>query len=851
MVHVSFTIDFGPSLGKGHTMFDRHAYCDGAVPGGGRSHPHRSKRVRGLESRRTNDLLLRWLGGIAVGLALFYGVLALFWGSGAVIAVLPWYVPMMHSFAALAAFGIAFLALGRYRVTREPAPFWIGMGFVSFGILALFYVLSWPGLLPDERGLIAKLPNTSEGLLHLQFSALAVCLLAAVLLPWPRGEARGERWWTWLIAVGVLASFAIAGLSVLFERAMPLLVSDGSWTPLHVVWFSALLAAFAIGTLLSAHRYRQTGDALVGYVALMQLLLSFFMLAGVISGNRYDLWWYWQRILLVGGFSSMLFGLLSEYVELYRLERERTRELEALQQVTDPVLARQGLESLLQGLLERIVAIMDAHAGAILLLDPQRQELVLRKGVGIAEEEAVGLRVAMGEDFAGRVAAGNAVLWVRDAQSDPTIWNPYIRAGHIRGMLGAPMRIGAECTGVVHVDFLETREFTPDEEHLLEVVAERVALAIRQAMLLEEAQEERNRLRVLIDTAPTGIIFCSAPDGALVLFNKASEVILGRSLAPRVGTASRPVFSGALRPDGKPFHRGELPVSRSLRGETCSGVEMLLRQPSGRKVFVLANCAPIRDAKGQVVGAVVAFQDITPIREQEQLRDEFVSAAAHELKTPVTTIKGYAQLMHQWAPEGHEPREGKAVEVISAQADRINRRVQEMLEVIRYRKGPFDLHRARFDLAELATEVVQRIQSTTQIHQLVLLREGPVPVEGDLEHVEEVIVGLLDNAMKYSPKGGEIEVRVWAHDMDALLSVKDHGVGIPKERQSHIFEPFYEPVPAGAPGYHSVVALSLYLGKLVIDRNRGSIWFESEEGKGSTFYFRLPLASGGGDGQQG
>ncbi|HEX2923503.1 MAG TPA: ATP-binding protein [Chloroflexota bacterium] len=519
--------------------------------------------------------------------------------------------------------------------------------------------------------------------------------------------------------------------------------------------------------------------------------------------------------------------------------------------MTDPALGRQGVESLLQSLLERIVAIMGAHAGAILRLDPQRQELILRKGVGIAEEEAVGFRVAMGEDFAGRVAAENAVYWVRDAQADPSVWSPYIEAGHIRGMLGAPMRVDAEFTGVVHVDFLEAREFTRSEAHLLEVVAERAALAIRQAMLLQAAQDERNRLRVLIDTAPIGIVFCTAPTGALALYNKASEVILGRSLAPQVGIPGRSVFTGAVHPDGKPFAKGELPVSRSLRGETCIGVEVLVRQPSGRKVFILANCAPIRDPKGQVVGALVAFQDITPIREQEQLRDEFVSAAAHELKTPVTTIKGYAQLMHQWAPEGHEPREGKAVEVISAQADRINRRVQEMLEVIRYRKGPSDLHKVRFDLADLVSQVVQRIQSTTQIHQLLFSRDGPVAVEADLEHIEEVVVSLLDNAIRYSPKGGEIEVRVWAQEQDAMVSVKDHGVGIAKERQPHIFEPFYEPVPAGAPGYHSVVALSLYLSKLVVERNGGGIWFESEEGKGSTFYFRLPLAQGGADGQHG
>ena len=233
------------------------------------------------------------------------------------------------------------------------------------------------------------------------------------------------------------------------------------------------------------------------------------------------------------------------------------------------------------------------------------------------------------------------------------------------------------------------------------------------------------------------------------------------------------------------------------------------------------------------------------------LRDEFLSTAAHELKTPVTTIKGYVQLMQKWAPGGHEPREGRALEVINVQADRINRRVQEMLEAVRFRRVPPELHRVRFDLGELASHVVERMQATTEIHRLHLQREAPAPVDADRERMEDVLVSLLDNAIKYSPKGGDIEVRVWTQERKAIVSVKDHGVGIPADRQPHIFEPFYEAVPPGVPGYRGVVALSLYLSKLAIERHQGRIWFESEEGKGSTFYFSLPLAGEGKDGGQG
>lgn len=640
-----------------------------------------------------DDPLLRWIVGLAIGLTVLHGALYLYWGSGPVIVVLPWFVPAVHSFMALAALSIAFLSFGRYRVLRQPAAFWIGVGFAAFTIYVLFYVISWPDLVPGTKGFMTIEANASSWFYHLQFSALVIFMLVAVFARWPRAGSTGERRWFWLV-LGGMAAFTLMGwLLVIYQRFLPVLVSGGVFTPLNQAWNYPLVAAFLAGAFLSAWRYRQTGDPVFGYMSLAELQLGFAVLTVIIGGEFYDIWWYWQRALWVGGISVMLFGLLSEYVGLYRREQQKTQELEELQR---------------------------------------------------------------------------------------------------------------------------------------------------------EVQRERSRLQAVLDTAPVGIVFLSAPDVRPLLFNKAAENILGRPLAS-VGPDEMPAYYGILRPSGELFPPEDLPISRSLRGQTSTGVEMLVSQPSGRQVFILMNSAPLCDAKGQIVGVILAFQDITPIKEQERLRDEFISAAAHELKTPVTTIKGYAQLMRQGALQ--PGREGEVFEAINSQTDRINRRVQEMLEAIRLRKAPPELLRVRFDLGELASKVVRRMQAMTGIHRLLFDSEGPAPVNADRERIEEVLVSLLDNAMKFSPKGGDIEVRVWADKGEALVSVRDHGVGIPRERQSHIFEPFYEAVPSGAPGYRGVVALSLYLSKLTIERHRGRIWFTSEEGKGSTFYFSLPLAKGGGNGR--
>ncbi len=366
--------------------------------------------------------------------------------------------------------------------------------------------------------------------------------------------------------------------------------------------------------------------------------------------------------------------------------------------------------------------------------------------------------------------------------------------------------------------------------------------------LLAGVQAERSRLQAVLDTAPLGISLCLASGGP-ALFNKAAESILGLPPGNSELSPAAPGPSHEVRwPNGEPVAAQDLPFSRSLRGEAVTGVELLVRQRSGREVWILENSAPIRDSEGRVVGAVRAFLDISPLREQERLRDEFIASAAHELKTPVTTIQGYATLLRRWSPEERQRHEAHAIEVIGKQTHRIGRRVQEMLEVVRLRKPGMELPRERLDLGELAAQVVERRQSVAGEPRLALRRSGPVSVECDRERIEEVLERLLDNAASRSPQGAEVEVRAWAQSGEARLSVRDRGSAIAKQRQPHLFEPFYEPEPPGSPGYRGVVALDLYLSRLAIEGHRGRIWVESEEEEGTTVCFSLPLSQGGAGG---
>ncbi|MEN6336872.1 MAG: MASE3 domain-containing protein, partial [Phycisphaerales bacterium] len=273
--------------------------------------------------------LLRAIVAGTVLLSLLYAGLYLAWGAGPALAQAPWYNPMMFTFLALTCVCVAFLAFGRYGVLRDPVCFWIGMGFLGFTIGITFYVLTWPGLLPGGRSVLAHRTNTPAFLSTLAPSLLVLVLLVAALADGPGGAGKAASRWPWLAAAWLAFVTLLFALVVVFERRLPVLVTpEGAFTPMLLGWNTCLLVLFAAGAVLSIRRYRLLGNALLGYTAFFQIALFFSSLSVMIGGQRYDPWWYLNRVVLVGGALVVLFGHLLEYVHLFRRELEKTRRLQ-------------------------------------------------------------------------------------------------------------------------------------------------------------------------------------------------------------------------------------------------------------------------------------------------------------------------------------------------------------------------------------------------------------------------------------------------------------------------------------------------------------------------------------------
>ncbi len=335
------------------------------------------------------------------------------------------------------------------------------------------------------------------------------------------------------------------------------------------------------------------------------------------------------------------------------------------------------------------------------------------------------------------------------------------------------------------------------------------------------------------------------PDAVLLIDASATVVAANQAAAALIGASSRselllPIQQlverlDVRRPDGTRAGIDGSPVVQGLGGETVRG-EALLQRAGGEDLYMSIVSAPVRfDRDGEVSLSVVVIRDMSERRRLEMTRDEFLQVAAHEFKTPLAVIKAYAQLLEKRG-EG----DPATLRVIHRQVDRLTRLTQQLLEFSRLRLGGPDLRQERYDIAEQLAQVADRVQRSVD-NRLRVEPTSAVPVLADRERIEQVLLNLFDNAVKYSPRGGDIEARVERRDGEAVVAIRDHGLGIPREKQARVFERFYR-AHAGTHDDYGGIGVGLDTSHGIVARHGGRMWFESEEGLGSTFFFSLPLA---------
>ena len=394
--------------------------------------------------------------------------------------------------------------------------------------------------------------------------------------------------------------------------------------------------------------------------------------------------------------------------------------LRALQSVTEAALGYLDVNGLLRAVLERVTEILSADTAAVLLVASRGEALVARAAKGLEEEVESGVRIPIGYGFAGRIAAERRPIVIEDlAHAD--VVNPILRRKGVRSLMGVPLQVQGRVLGVMHVGTLSSRRFTRADVQFLEIVGDRVAMALEHARLYEAAREAR--------------------------------------------------------------------------------------------------------------------RDAASAEEAVRLRDEFLGVAAHELKTPMTSVKAATQLLRRSFEENAlTPVQRRAIDTIEAQTTKLGHLVVRLLDTVRLEGGVLRLERSDVDLTEMVRGIVRQIEATAPRHEFIVSVPDHLPARLDALRIEQVLVNLLDNAVKYSPRGGAIEVTLERTATTAVLGVRDHGIGVAAEHRPRLFDRFYQAHPD-----RSGMGLGLYITRQIVEMHGGTIYAEEPTDGGTRFVVSVPL----------
>jgi PAS domain S-box-containing protein len=517
-----------------------------------------------------------------------------------------------------------------------------------------------------------------------------------------------------------------------------------------------------------------------------------------------------------------------ERSDLFEGERRARALAQQLARTSSMLAPELDPAALMDEVAQRAPELLVADAAALRLLEGD--ELVAVAVSGEAASIALETRLPSTARLAGDAVQSRAPVAVADAREDQRLLqaDPLLGAGYA-GYLGVPL-VGPQGTvhGVLSVYSRAPRHWREEEIEALGAFAGNASAALSSAELYQSVALEKERNEAILSNIADGIVAVDR-EGHVVLWNAAAEAITGVPEAEALGHPPAEVLQRDL----------ESP------GETQAGERLLPIRRGGEEIWLSLTEAVMRDPAGAVAGRIFAFRDISAERVVEQMKSEFVSSVSRELRSPLTSIYGFAEtLLRDDVLFGEEER-ATFLGYIASEAGRLTAIVDRLLSVARLDSGDLQVNLAPTDVGVLVTEVVRSAEHApaTSGHRFVLeLPPEPLEVDADREKLRQIVTDLVENAVKYSPDGGTVTVSAGRRDEVVEVRVDDEGIGVPESEQELIFRKFHRAASESRDLSSGGTGLGLFIARELLAAMRGRIWVRPREERGSSFVFTLPLA---------
>ncbi len=438
----------------------------------------------------------------------------------------------------------------------------------------------------------------------------------------------------------------------------------------------------------------------------------------------------------------------------------------------------------------------------------------------------------------------------------------------IGSFLSIPLTVENRIVGMLSLFDERAGTFDSDLLKLTTMIADYAAVALenvrlreRETALWRQAEIGRQRLELIISSMAEGLLITNEK-GEITLLNVSAQHLLAQAQVDL--KQNTPLRKLASLSNVSWLHQLTNIFDKALAGETVMNQELIAGETDESVPLTLSiSAAPLHEASqlpSHPIGAVAVLNDVTANKQIEKLKDEFVSIVSHELRSPLTAIKGYTQHLvrrierrlrkaHQeQLQQGHaisstdlpESYDLRSLGIIQSQADHLERLVNDLLDLSRVQWGKLHLHYSSFYLADVLAESVRSVQASAEQHTIYLdIGVRDTTIVADKLRMSQVIGNILDNAIKYSPHGGQVTVKLEQREGNYLVTIIDQGIGISPEYLDHIFERFYR-VRNTASRQYSGIGLGLYVTKAIVEGHGGQIWVTNNEGLGCTISFTVP-----------
>ncbi len=540
-------------------------------------------------------------------------------------------------------------------------------------------------------------------------------------------------------------------------------------------------------------------------------------------------------------------------IDTLQQENETLRDrLSKLSEASLRINESLDFETVFQGVLDSACSLTGARYGVITLLDDSGQVRDFVTSGLTPQEHRLFAQLPDGMRFFEYLNGIPEPLRLRDFHDHTRAlglpeFRPPMAISAVTPFLAVPIIHCGKRMGSIYVGETEgSQEFTPLGEETLVMFASQAALVITNARRHREEQRARAGLEALVSTSPVGVLVFNARSGELILINREATRLISGLQEPDRSTEELLEVVTVRRADGRETSLDQLYLAQALKfRKTVRAEEIVIQVPGRRSVTALMNATPILSEEEDVESFVVTLQDLTPLEELEQMRAEFLGMVSHELRRPLTSIKGSASTLLEAASDLDPAEIAQFHRIINEQADHMRGMISDLLDVARIETGTLAVHPRPEEIVDIVDETRNAFLSGGGRDNIRIdLAPGLPLVMADRRRIGQVLSNLLANAAKYSKQTSAITVSVVQEALHVAVSVTDEGEGVSAERLPHLFNKLSRinggKRNAGADSRGTGLGLAICKG--IVEAHGGRVWAESDgPDLGSRFTFTIPV----------